>query len=138
MPYDLDSHLIIDGDSSWFSSSLDVFFSNMIINNSRTGDAIAMLDVDDTSSYGPETVTIFEMNGHSFTYMVYDYSSSGNPAYAILNRSGATVSVYGDNGLIAEHHVPAVAEGSYWEVFSVDERGGITSINDLRTTLIPD
>lgn len=135
-PADLDSHLIIDRDSSGFYTSADVFYQNMRGYDSY-GSEIAMLDVDDTSSYGPETETIYEMDGHSFTYMVYDYSSSGDPAYAMLNRSGATVSVYGEDGLIAEYHVPTVGTGSYWEVFSVDERGRITSVNDLRETSTP-
>ncbi len=131
IPDDLDSHLVVDGDSSFFYTDKDVYFGSMSAYNAN-GDMLAMLDVDDTTQYGPETVTIYELEGHSFTYMVYDFSSGGSSSRSRLAQSGATVTVYGEGGVIAEYHVPATATGVRWDVFSVDEFGRIRTIGTVQ------
>ena len=58
-PWDLDSHLY--GKDKLTDS--DVFHTCYWAKNYYQGStAIAKLDVDDTTSYGPETTTIYELN----------------------------------------------------------------------------
>ena len=59
----------------------------------RATSLAAMLDVDDTTSYGPETITIYDLNT-SYVYCVYDYSSGDNPDRSMLDKSNAVIKVY--------------------------------------------
>lgn len=79
-PFDLDSHLIFPGGHIYFDS--------------KEG-TDANLDVDDTDSYGPETVTISKKHfGESYIYAVQDYSNKGLPNSNYLSASKAKVFVY--------------------------------------------
>ncbi len=79
-PFDLDSHLIFPGGHIYFDS--------------KEG-TDANLDVDDTDSYGPETVTISKKHfGESYIYAVQDYSNKGLPNSNYLSASKARVFVY--------------------------------------------
>ena len=89
----------------------------------------ANLDVDDVSSYGPETITITEIYSGTYTYAVKHYSGSGK-----ITTSGATVKIYNDSGNIRTYEVDANAScgdtGWYWTVFELDgNSGAITTIN---------
>lgn len=79
------------------------------------------LDVDDTTGYGPETITITNATAGNYKYYVSDYSnlSSGvSDSYAFSN-SNATVRVYNKNGLQATFNVPVNQRGTIWEVFEI-------------------
>lgn len=79
-PFDLDSHLIFPGGHIYFDS--------------KEG-TDANLDVDDTDSYGSETVTISKKHfGESYIYAVQDYSNKGLPNSNYLSASKAKVFVY--------------------------------------------
>ncbi|MEL7658086.1 MAG: hypothetical protein AAGU75_19505, partial [Bacillota bacterium] len=80
------------------------------------------LDVDDTTSYGPETMTINHLGSGLYKYYVADYThcSSGDPASYAMSESDATVSVYTNLGLVASFHVPANRSGVIWEVFEIN------------------
>ncbi|MDF1798503.1 MAG: carboxypeptidase regulatory-like domain-containing protein [Planctomycetota bacterium] len=97
-PDDLDSHLLAaDG---------HCYFGNQIIPG-------ASLDVDDVSSYGPETITIDSVDpGGAYTYYVHHFSGSGS-----LATSGAVVKLY-FNGTSLTYPVPPQA-GDYWHVFDL-------------------
>ena len=117
-PTDLDSHLSgTSGDNVY----VNVFFRNKV---ARSGsDVIATLDVDDIDSFGPETITLYDMAG-TYTYSVHQYSYDGS-----LATSGATVKVYTDNNtspLVIE--VPSSVSGDWWDVFKI-ENGQIVDIN---------
>lgn len=114
-PRDLDSYAI--GKSST-GQNFNINFTNQKINN------VGNLDVDDTTSYGPETITIVD-SGASFTYSVADYRAVGT-----MGNSDAKVKVYlpGEKGAI-EFKVPS-GEGILWHVFKY-ENGEITKINNL-------
>jgi hypothetical protein len=106
-PSDLDSHLVKKTDGS---QDYHIFY-----NNQRPSNADANLDTDDTSSYGPETVTINNVNHASvYTYYVYNYSGG---AGSVLPNSGAKLEVYfGDQS--RTFYVPN-EEGQYWKVFEI-------------------
>ena len=91
-PCDLDSHLV--GTSSG-GRSVHVYFG------SRNASGVADLDCDDMSSYGPETITIDDVNG-DYTYYVNDFTCSGEMALY-----GCTVSVYSGNSLVKTYSCPS-------------------------------
>lgn len=120
-PYDLDSHLfsVVGGRAD------HVWYCNM-----RDG-ADNELDVDDQSSYGPETVTIKAYNSNDYyKYCVTDYTNLREYRFDSyeMSYSNARVDVYSENGLIATFHVPTAVPGTVWEVFEM--RNG--SINPIQ------
>ncbi len=121
-PRDLDSHL-----KGTFanSGSFHVYFSNKVANNGSTD--IAILDVDDTSSYGPETTTLTFEKDVTYHYYIHHYSGS-----ATLATSGAKIAVYRGDTLVQTFAVPYDANSTdiYWDVCTI-RNGEITSINKL-------
>jgi hypothetical protein len=112
-PADLDLHLEKAG-------SYHVSFWDM----RSAADGSALLDRDDRSGYGPETITVMETDIRGlYRLYVIDYSNGGNSASAALSRSGAVVRVYGRNGLLNSFTVPANRAGTRWDVFTIE--GGL-------------
>lgn len=114
-PRDLDSHL-------WIPNGEHCYYANETVSGTN-------LDVDDTSSYGPETITITEIYSGTYTYAVKHYAGSGK-----ITTSGATVKIYNDSGNIRTYEVDPNAScgdtGWYWTVFELDGSSGtITTIN---------
>ncbi len=95
-----------------------------------TGEASpwAWLDVDDVTSYGPETVTITSVQSGTYNYGVFNYSNE-HP----LIDSGAKVEVYNHSGLIKTYYVPTSGTGRWWNIFSMNG-GVITTINTITDT----
>lgn len=119
-PWDLDSHLFTTFGTKtehiWYGSQYDDFDN--------------FLDVDDTSSYGPETVTIRQFSPSSYyKYCVVDFTNclTGNYSSRQMSNSMACVNVYSSEGLIATYYVPVEKEGVIWEVFEI-RNGHITPI----------
>ena len=116
-PFDLDSHLIFPGGHIYFDS------------NEGTD---ANLDVDDTDSYGPETVTISKKHfGESYIYAVQDYSNKGLPNSNYLSASKAKVFVYVGSSLVRSYSVPAGKRGNIWTVFKLNPNGEFEDINSV-------
>jgi uncharacterized protein YfaP (DUF2135 family) len=110
-PRDLDSHLT--GPVSGGSSRFHVYYSS----KSTTG---VKLDVDDTESYGPETVTISEFAPGIYRYSVHDYTNRGSSSSTGLSSSGAQVKVFQGSSLVTTFNVPTGQTGSLWTVFEMD------------------
>jgi uncharacterized protein YfaP (DUF2135 family) len=127
----LDSHLI----GPIADNSPDLFHVYFSSPGSDTGTPFAILDVDDTSSFGPETTTIVQQFQGVYTYSVYDYSNGGATTSEALATSGATVQVYRENQLVRTFNVPA-GIGILWTVFELDG-DTITPINTLTNDLQP-
>lgn len=103
-PTDLDSHL--EGRTG---SGRNIHVSFMDKNYDE-----ANLDVDDTSSYGPETVTILDISGE-YEYYVHDFTGSGN-----ISTSGAVVKVYlPEQSTPIVYEVPANLTGDIWRVCKI-------------------
>lgn len=113
-PADLDSHLFTPYQGSEGNMQHIGYYeqSDAYGNN---------LDVDDTSSYGPETMTILNLSNGNYKYYVSNYSSlsSGITDDTALSESGATVRVYTSAGLTATFNVPPKQNGTIWEVFEI-------------------
>lgn len=123
-PSDLDSHL----------NALTVGGSREhVYYGSKTG-LYSNLDVDDTDSYGPETITVTDFSSldGGFTYSVHDYtnrSCSADDSSKALSMSGAVVRLFKGDTLLRTYNVPTDTEGTVWNVFSVDEKGKVKALN---------
>jgi uncharacterized protein YfaP (DUF2135 family) len=110
-PGDLDSHLT--GPVSGSTSRFHIYYS------SKTATRVN-LDVDDTSSYGPETITISEFLPGIYRYSVHDYSNRGSSSSTALSGSGAQVKVFQGSSLVATFNMPTGQTGTLWTVFEMD------------------
>ncbi|MDR0722420.1 MAG: hypothetical protein LBF75_06445 [Treponema sp.] len=80
-------------------------------------DGSAKLDRDDTSGYGPETITVARAEGNGVYHLyVIDYTNRANSGSPALSRSGATIRVYSHNRLVETFTVPASGNGYRWNV----------------------
>ncbi|WP_410175798.1 YfaP family protein [Pectobacterium carotovorum] len=114
-PDDLDSHLIYPGNHIYFSHK-----------NGRD----ANLDVDDTDSFGPETITIDKKRlGESYIYAVHDYSNSEKANSLALSASRAKVFVYVGSSQVRSYSVPLNKAGNIWTVFRLNPNGDFEDIN---------
>ena len=122
-PSDLDSHLFgtnADG------SSYHVYYSNKNGYNA-TSERVANLDVDDTTSYGPETTTFTTDTTGTYEFYVDWYSGSGTWA-----TSGGKVEVYRGAQLLGTYYVPNVNNRSgSWKVFTISN-GAYSSYNIIQ------
>lgn len=126
-PSDLDSHLTgPDGQGDRFH----VYYSD------QTFGEIANLDHDDTSSFGPETVTLTPTNDGTYRYSVHNYSeqdSTGSQGIAgeIEESIPALVQVYTEEGLFREYTAPDATPGDTWRVFELEVSGNDVDITDV-------
>jgi len=120
-PRDLDSHVItpmIEG------ARYHIYFG-------AKGELVAPpyvnLDVDDVTSFGPETTTIARTLPGTYYYCVHHYAGVG-----ALRTSGAIVNLYGSSGFIRSFNVPLSGEGDWWNLFALDgATGALTLINRI-------
>ncbi|BCR06426.1 hypothetical protein DESUT3_34950 [Desulfuromonas versatilis] len=123
-PRDLDSHMVtpsIEGLSHhiYFGNQLDPEVSPFV-----------GLDVDDTSGFGPETITVKEFFPGTYKYSVHNFSGSPD----IVN-SQAKVSIFDNLGLVEELDIPTTGSGLWWNVLEVDgSTRNLTIINQISNT----
>ncbi|MCL2245039.1 MAG: hypothetical protein FWC03_11340 [Treponema sp.] len=120
-PADLDIHFEKTGGSGAYHISY--------YNLKRAEDGNAVLDRDDTSGYGPETITVgrIDLNA-TYTLYVNDYTNRNNTSSDQMARSGATLRVYSQNRLIKTYNIPANGRGTRWNVFTIN-RGALNDVN---------
>ncbi len=112
-PSDLDSHLWVPQGTGYY----EVYFSDQ---GDCSADPWACLDVDDTTSYGPETITIAQLQSGTYSYAVHWYAGTGSWA-----GSEAVVRVYDSGGLIATYtapnnaNEPGASGAEWWYVFDL-------------------
>ena len=112
-PSDLDAHLK--------KGLYDIYFSNK---GSDTLPPYATLDVDKTQGYGPETISIYNLNNDSCKYYVNNYSGETD-----IIQSQAQVKIYSGSALLKSYLVPTSGSGLYWYVFDISPSGTITDRN---------
>ncbi|MDR2393663.1 MAG: hypothetical protein LBD93_05875 [Treponema sp.] len=110
-PADLDLHFEKEG-------GYHISYRNM-----RTAaDGSGKLDRDDTSGYGPETITVARAEaGGVYHLYVIDYTNRNNSASPALSRSGATIRVYSQNRLLETFTVPDAGNGYRWNVCDISQ-----------------
>ena len=133
-PSDLDAHLT--GPITGSASRFHVYYSHKKAYDG--GSVAAELDVDDRSSYGPETVTIdFSVApGGLYRYYVQDFTNRSSQTTSALAASGATVILYKGSKQIATYKVPQKA-GTRWHVFDI-KNGSVKKINKMAYSTIFD
>jgi PKD repeat protein len=123
-PLDLDSHLktpLIEG------TAYHIYYQNQ---GSSTSPPYVILDIDDVSSFGPETTTIYDLFTGDYHYYIYNYSQS--PA---ITTSNAVVQIFNENGLIQTLQVPTTGDGMYWDICTLNgSNGNISVINQITST----
>jgi hypothetical protein len=116
-PWDLDSHLVgplADG------TRFHVWYGNKVV------PGVAELDVDDVTSYGPETVTLHSIMAGMYRYCVHDFLNLNLTQSSALANSQALVKIYLHDGREYAFDVPN-APGTLWTVFEIDGATGIIS-----------
>lgn len=121
-PTDLDSYLngsVDDADDIW------VYYGDR--QASSDGNVIAELDLDDRDGYGPETTTIYDLNG-VYRFTVADFFRTGTMA-----QNGATVKVYlpGQSPVTIQLD-PGLGEIDVWDVCVIDH-GSLEILNRENT-----
>ncbi|MSR92221.1 carboxypeptidase regulatory-like domain-containing protein [Inconstantimicrobium porci] len=112
-PSDLDSHLV--GPAKDGKSKFHVYFAEKKYLD------VAALDHDDTTSYGPETITVYKpVTAGTYSYYVHDYSNALKNKCDLMSKSGAVVKVYVGDKLVKTYNVPS-KEGTLWHVFDYDQ-----------------
>jgi len=122
-PPDIDSHLTgptADG------GRFHVYFAAP---GSLTGTPWAALDIDDVTSYGPETITIVQQLSGVYRYSVHDYSDRFSTSSTALATSGARVDVYRGSSLITSFFPPP-QDGTLWTVFELQGEQ-LTAVNTM-------
>lgn len=122
-PRDLDSHLWVPIGGGNYTH---VYYSN---EGSVTEEPFAELDTDDTSGYGPETMTVYPEHSGLYTYAVYHYAGDGT-----LATSEAILRIYQGNDLLHTLPVPnQPCEYEWWYVCDFNaETSEFTMINTLQ------
>lgn len=118
-PRDLDSHLSYEGGYVCYHDK---------------DSSQANLDVDDTNSFGPETITITKKEqGKKYVYAVHNYSDREIINNSNLsNVSNTKVFIYIGDTLIKTYIMPTGNKGNIWIPFLIDEMGNIVTVGDFK------
>jgi hypothetical protein len=129
-PLDLDSHLV----GPMGGSNKERFHVYFLQRDCYKGDETVSrvdLDHDDSTSYGPEIMTIRVFVAHEdYCFYVQDYTNRELAGSTALAKSGATVNVYrgASNTPIGSYSIDPSSVGTIWNVFrlTMDESENIT------------
>jgi hypothetical protein len=110
LPSDLDSYMR--------SPTYTIFYGNT--SGSGANGETATLDVDDTNSFGPETISINNYGTGTYQYWIHNYSNE----VTLSAISNAYVKVYIDNALVMDRSISSAqnwnnAAANYWYVCDV-------------------
>lgn len=142
-PVDLDSHLT--GPPSQGGERFHIYYGerNYFKDGTYTGLTLgdrgrlsANLDYDDTTSYGPETVTIRNLVPGDYYFYVNDYTNGGSTNSNALSRSGGSVTVLkpGQTTGGTVFRVNGSSAGTSWTVFELTIRSdGSTVVTPIDT-----
>lgn len=84
------------------------------------GAAVASLDRDDTTSYGPETITLSgRLNSGVYRFSIHDYTNRNTAASTALANSGARVELYTAGSAAAWTFYVPNQPGNVWTVFEL-------------------
>jgi hypothetical protein len=137
VPSDLDSHLTGDSTATTGRPRYHVFYANRVVRLAN-GDTVAYLDVDDVTSYGPETITIYRFFPGTLRYKIHDYSNrSRTGSHDMSDSSAAVVRVYTSAGLIREDRIRTGVAGNQWYVYDINGANqAITFVNTIRDGVV--
>jgi hypothetical protein len=108
-PADLDAHLTKD-------NSYHISYRNTKTSSDKT----AWLDKDSLNGYGPETITVTQVDKKTvYHYFVHNYSNRNTANDSRLSQSKAAVHVYINNKFHASYPVETGKTGTTWHVFDI-------------------
>jgi hypothetical protein len=117
-PEDIDAHFVKEG--KYHISYRDT---------KKSEDGAAWLDRDDTDGYGPETITVTQLDNEAiYRCFVHNYSERDRKDSSSLSASKVTVRVFIDNKFYAAYQVQSGVRGTTWNVFNI-VNGKIQLIN---------
>jgi hypothetical protein len=117
-PSDLDAHLTTP-------QGTHIYYAN------AGNCAVACLDADATSGFGPETITIGQQTAGDYFFHVHNYTNCTGNGLALAS-SGATVRVY-FNGVLQQTLTVPNLPGVDWGVFRLNGTT-ITPVNSMAAT----
>ena len=107
-PHDLDAHLMN-------KDKYHISYRDMKV----SADGTAKLDLDDRDGFGPETITVNDVNEDDiYAYFVYDYTNRGDTNSRGLSKSGAVVRIYVEDKLVKTIQIREDDRGTIWKVFT--------------------
>lgn len=109
-PNDLDSHVV----GPLANGSLYHVYFNHKSQYDGTVE-VCNLDVDDTTSFGPETITLKAEQNGPYYYYIHRYAGSGS-----ISTSEANITIYQNGQQIRRFSVPTnLGTADYWNVFAI-------------------
>jgi len=126
-PRDLDSHLTGPDNAG---GRFHVYYSNKDVGDEGS------LNIDDTSGFGPETVSTLASQTGVYNYSIHNYTARADQLDTTLSASGATVTVF-ENGILT-HTITILPSqvGNLWNVLTI-ENGQVTIVNSLTSVSGP-
>ncbi|HLP62783.1 MAG TPA: hypothetical protein VK186_28350 [Candidatus Deferrimicrobium sp.] len=115
-PRDLDSHLFFPDESP--VGNRHIYYPARYMNAFSGIMHAASLDVDDTTSYGPETVTIYKAVNGRYEYAIYHYAGEGT----IGTTSKAEVTVI-THSTTQKFSAPLTCTMKWWHVMDLEIKG---------------
>ena len=115
-PSDLDSHFtgpLADG------SRFHMFYPFADTSGSPWPN-IVRLDLDDVSSFGPETTTLLQQIDGVYRFSVHDFTNRNSLTSSGLSNSQAQVRVFRGADLVATFNVPLGQPATLWTVFEMN------------------
>ncbi len=120
-PADLDAHFIKEGD-------YHISYREMKVSD----DGSAKLDRDDRDGYGPETITIKDIDEKAeYNYYVKDFSNKDAKNSKALSKSKAMVKIYGEGKLLNIWQLSEKQKGNTWMVFAI-QNGKIVPTDEVK------
>jgi hypothetical protein len=138
-PSDLDTHLTgpdpsVAGDPVLGTDGrFHVFYSSKSAPvGAAPESATVFLDVDDTSSFGPETTTVRTMEPGIYRYSVHDYTNMASLSSTAMSFSRAKVQLFVGPTTFQSFDIPSGPAGTVWTVFDLDgETGDVYIVNEF-------
>jgi hypothetical protein len=120
-PDDLDAHFVKEGD-------YHISYREKI----SSADGKAVLDRDDRDGFGPETITVKDIDEKAeYNYFVKDYSNKDSKNSKALSKSNAMVKIYGEGKLLNIWQLSEKQKGNAWMVFSI-QNGKLVPTNEVK------
>ena len=118
-PPDLDIHLITE--------TSHIYYGNVGASDQYP---YATLDVDVTTGYGPETITITESSPEPYKLYIYNFSTDPS-----ITESNALIQCYSFGEPIFTVSVPATGNGEYWHVADINgQTNSYTLVNTVQSS----
>ena len=120
-PEDLDAHFVKEGD-------YHISYREKL----SSADGKAVLDRDDRDGFGPETITVKDIDEIAeYNYYVKDFTNQKSKNSKALSKSNAMVKLYGEGKLLNIWQLSEKQKGNAWMVFSI-QNGKLVPTDEVK------